>query len=108
MQADIEEVFGFLRQALLIIKPTFICFLFKIITDKLKGILALCTSLVYKEFSELSTPALVLSKALLDGGGCIHLPLYRMGIFCPIFPPFPCLSSFFPCLCQVILWDCFP
>lgn len=63
MQADIEEVFGFLTQALLIIKTTFICFLFKIITDKLRGLLALCASLVYKEFSELSTPAMPWSSA---------------------------------------------
>lgn len=64
LQADIEEAFGFLRQALLIITTTFICFLFKIIaTDKCKGILALCTSLIYEEFSELSTPATLWSSA---------------------------------------------
>lgn len=63
IQADIEEVFGFLRQVLLIIKNTFIWFFLKRITDKLRGILALCTSLGYKEYSELSTRALLWSSA---------------------------------------------
>lgn len=63
MQADIDELFISLRQALLITNNIFICFLFKIITGKLRGILSLGTFLLYKEFFELFPPATLWSSA---------------------------------------------
>lgn len=65
-----------------------ICFLFKIITGKLRGILGLSTSLVYEEFVELSAPAM-LSELLIDVGGCAHSGLIQT--FCPILSS-PALS----------------
>lgn len=58
-----------------------ICFLFKIITGKLRGILGLSTSLVYEEFVELSAPAMF-SRLLMDVGGCANPGPVQT--FCPI------------------------
>jgi len=89
MQADIEEVFSFLRQALLIIKNIFICFLFKIISRRLRGILGLGTSFVYKEFFELSPPVTLWSSVSCCWmrEDALTQPLYVKDVFCPICPP---------------------
>lgn len=97
MQADIEEVVSFLRQGILKIKPNFVCFLFETITGRLRRILGVGTSSVYKGFFELSSCyGLVLSDPLWDAGGCSHPALVHDGHF---LSHLPSSSSF----CQITL-----
>lgn len=91
MQADIEEVFSFPRQGLLIMKNNFICSLFKIITGRLRGILGVGASSVYKGFFGRSPPAALWSSATRCGmqEGALTQLLYTMDILSPISPPPP-------------------